>query len=300
VPDGNHDHEHEGGQLGLDMFGVFLAGDRDTLVNLVNKHAGELQAWPEALTRVPAPFREDAEMSGAWMQFAVAVAEILAKRGDRRLLDRLTGPADNPIVRWQHALEQAKRLRADGRFVASDELLTGVIAELRASRGTAVDEMLGPALGMAGANAFDRGDMVAARRLTDEALRECERTADVAGVAIYSENLANLVITTDGDGQGAFRRRLVRAQELHDVGRLIEARTLCLDVIAGVDAVPRDAPERGYRSKAHGLLGMIVYRMHDPTWAEEETRLALEAGQEAGDEAAVVIYTANLDVLRRN
>jgi hypothetical protein len=70
-------------------------------------------------------------------------------------------------------------------------------------------------------------------------------------------------------------------------------------VIAVVDAAPRDAPERGYRSKAHGLLGMILYRMHDPTWAEEETTLALEAGKEAGDEAAVVIYTANLDVLRR-
>ncbi len=298
MPNGNNDHEHEGGQLELDMFGVFLAGDRDTLANLVNEHAEEL-ALPEALTRVPAPLREDAEMSGAWVQFAVAVAEILAERGDRRPLDRLTGPADNPIVRWQNALGQAERLRADGRFVASDELLTGVIAELRTSSGTAVDAMLGPALGMAGANAFDRGDMVAAQRLTDEALRECERTGDVAGVTIYSENLANLVTTSDGAGQGAFRRRLARAQKLHDAGRLIEARTLLLDVIAVVDAAPRDAPERGYRSKAHGLLGMIFYRMHDPTWAEDETRLALEAGKEAGDEAAVVIYTANLDVLRR-
>src|SRR6266567_1247806 len=153
--------------------------------------------------------------------------------------------------------------------------------------------------GMAGANAFDRSEMVAAQRLTDEALRECERTGDVAGVTIYSENLANLVTTSDGAGQGAFRRRLARAQKLHDAGRLIEARTLLLDVIAVVDAAPRDAPERGYRSKAHGLLGKIFYRMHDPTWAEDETRLALEAGKEAGDEAAVVIYTANLDVLRR-
>ena len=76
-----------------------------------------------------------------------------------------TCPADNPIVRWQNARGQAERLRADGRFVASDELLTGVIAELRKSSGTAVDAMLGPALGMVGANAFDRGDMVAAQRL---------------------------------------------------------------------------------------------------------------------------------------
>jgi hypothetical protein len=76
-----------------------------------------------------------------------------------------TCPADNPIVRLQNALGQAERLRADGRFVASDELLTGVIAELRKSSGTAVDAMLGPALGMVGANAFDRGDMVAAQRL---------------------------------------------------------------------------------------------------------------------------------------
>ena len=298
MPNGNNDHEHEGGQLGLDMFGVFLAGDRDTLANLVNEHAEEL-ALPEALTRVPAPLREDAEMIGAWVQFAVAVAEMLAERGDRRLLDRLTGPAGNPIARWQNALGQAERLRVDGRFVASDDLLTGVIAELRTSSGTAVDAMLGPALGMAGANAYDRGDMVAAQRLTDEALRECERTGDVAGVAIYSESLANLVTISDGAGQGAFGRRLARAQKLHDAGRLIEARTLSLDVIAVLDDAPRDAPERGYRSKAHGLLGMILYRMHDPAWAEEETRLALEAGKEAGDEAAVVIYTANLEVLRR-
>lgn len=55
----------------------------------------------------------------------------------------------------------------------------------------------------------------------------------------------------------------------------------------------------GRSASAHGLLGMILYRMHEPTWAEEETRLALEAGKEAGDEAAVVVYTANLDVLRR-
>jgi hypothetical protein len=299
VPDDNNDQEHEGGQLGRDMFGVFLAGDHDTLANLANKHAEEMQALPEALTQVPAPFREDAQMSAAWGQFAVAVGEILAERGDRRLLDRLMGSADNPIVRWQNALGQAERLRADGRFEASDELLTGVIAELRTSSGTAVDAMLGPALGMAGANAFDRRDMVAAQRLTDEALRECERIGDVAGVAIYSENLADLVTVTDGDGQGGLRRRLARAQKLHDAGRLIEAQTLCLDVMAVVDAAPPDAPERGYRSKAHGLLGMILYRMHDLTRAKEETRLALEAGKEAGDEAAVVIYTANLEVLSR-
>jgi hypothetical protein len=299
VANGDNDHEHVAGQLGLDMFGVFLAGDHDTLANLVNQHAEELQASPEAVIRVPAPLREDAEMSGAWAQFAVAVGEILAERGDHRLLDRLTDPADHPIVRWRNALGRAERLRADGRFVASDELLTGVIAEVRTWNGTGVDEVLGPALGMAGANAFDRGDMVAAQRLTDEALRECERIGDAAGVAIYSQDLANLVTTSDGDGQGAFRRRLARAQELHDAGRLIEARTLCLEVIAVVDAAPHDAPERGYRSKAHGLLGMILYRMHDPASAEEETRLALEAGKEAGDEAAVVIYTANLDVLRR-
>ena len=101
-------------------------------------------------------------------------------------------------------------------------------------------------------------------------------------MAIYSASLANLVITSDGHGQGAFRRRLACAQELHDAGRLIEARTLLLDVIAVVDAAPRDAPERGYRSKAHGLLGMILYRMHDPTLGRGVNKARVGVGQGGG------------------
>ena len=43
---------------------------------------------------------------------------------------------------------------------------------------------------------------------------------------------------------------------------------------------------------------MILYRMHDLSEAETETQRALEAGREANDDVAVVIYTANLEVLR--
>jgi hypothetical protein len=103
-----------------------------------------------------------------------------------------------------------------------------------------------------------------------------------------------------GDDRGGVRRRLARAQQLHDAGRLAEAHDLVVGVVADVDDAPPDSVSRRYRSKAHGLLGMVLYRLKDLAGAEEHTLLALEAGREEGDEAAMVIYPANLDVLRRD
>ena len=201
--DDNLESEHEVPDVVLELFDAYVSSDDDTFIVLVNERFAALQAVSDTLARVPAAIRGDPEISEAWAQFAWAAAHLLAERGDRRLLDRITAPADNPMVRWQHAFELADHLREDGRFVESDELLTDLIAELRMCRGTGVDRVLGPALGTAGANAFDRGDLFAALDLLIRRPGFARMRADRRSrrIAIYSDNLATL-----GDGHSGRSR----------------------------------------------------------------------------------------------
>ncbi len=271
------------------MWGAFQAGDIGTVEAYVDRYLEALGAATDRFTIVPEPLRSDSSAIEAWVEFAVTVGRLLAGRGDQRLLSRIMSSDDNPIARWQDTVSEAQLLRQDGRFEAAAELLAAIIPELRAARGSAVDTLLGKALGQAGANAFDVGDTDEALRLTDEALRECERTGDAEGVSIYSQNLATIAAAAGDDGLSAVRARLARAQQLHDGGRLDEARDLIIAVLGEVD-------DR-YRAKAHGLLGMIQYRLGDRAAAREHTRRALDAGRCVGDQAAIAIYTANLQVI---
>jgi tetratricopeptide (TPR) repeat protein len=280
----------------LPMFDAFLDGDGETVAALADQHVATLGDAAEILARVPEPFRENADVAQAWVQFAVALAQRLAAGGDDRLLTRIMAPADNPILQWQTALGRAQELRDDGQFAESDAALAPAIAGLRTSQGSAVDSMLPKVLGIAGANAFDRGDTETALQLTDEALRECERTGDTEGVATYSQNLATIAAAAT-DGGSTVRQRLARAQQLHDAGRLDEARVLGEEITVAL-STGADAEAR-YLAKAHGLLGMVLYRLGDLAGAEVHTRAALDAGREHGDEAAVVIYGANLEVIGR-
>ena len=116
---------------------------------------------------------------------------------------------------------------------------------------------------------------------------------------IYSQNLATIsALADDRDRSATVRERLSRAQMLHDRGRLLEARDRAAEVVD--ELLRADADARRYLAKACGLLGMILYRLDDLPGARDHTAAAIAAGREAGDDVAVVIYTANLDVIDRH
>jgi tetratricopeptide (TPR) repeat protein len=279
------------------LFEDVRTGNEEATRRFIADYGQFLGDMVEDLARVPEVIRDDEAMVGEWVQFIVFVASLLADQGDSRLLRRLTGPDDNPIERWNDLLFQAQQLRAEGRYEASDAVIGELLPELRSSRGTAVTSLIGKTLGLAGANAFDRGDNEAALRLTDEALRECERSGDTEGVAIYAQNLATIAAAAQEQAPSPVRRHLVAAQRLHDAGRLAEALEQVRAAVAALD--DDDGPDNAYRAKAHGLLGMILFRLGDLTAALDHTRKALTAGQESGDPAAVEIYGANLAVIER-
>lgn len=279
------------------LFEDVRSGNDQATLRFIADYGRFLGDMFEDLARVPGTIRDDEAAVGEWVQFIVFVASLLAEQGDDRLLNLLTGPASNPIERWNDLLLHAQQLRAEGRYAASDDVIAPLLAELRSARGTAVTALIGKTLGLAGANAFDRGDHQAALRLTDEALRECERSGDAEGVAIYTQNLATIAAAAEQDERSPAREHLVAAQRLHDAGRLAEAHEQSGAALAAVDAAA--GPDHAYRAKAHGLMGMILFRQGDLAGALEHTRRAVEAGQESGDPAAVEIYGANVIVIER-
>jgi tetratricopeptide (TPR) repeat protein len=278
------------------MLVAFLENDPQRVADLVRTNSATLVARVEDLAVVPDEFRTDDELLQMWGTFVLHVAHLLAEDGHDALLLRLTASADDPIERWWSAVQLADRLKRERRYADSNAILAPVVEELRASRGSAVDEIRGKAIGMLGANAFNLGDLGSALSLTDEALRECERLNDEEGVRIYSENLASLRAAMDQDGESSLvRRSLARAQTLHDAGRLGEALTLVQSVVANL------TPESEfYHAKAFGLLGMVAYRLGDPVLAEDATRRAIDAGRANTDHNAVKIYEANLAVIARD
>jgi hypothetical protein len=185
-------------------FGRFTEGDRRTMEHVAAAASSIFGGMADDLARVPEPLRADEHQARTWVEFVVTLAQMLRAHGESRLANRLFSPVDNPLDAWIDALAQAQRLRADGCFAESDEVLAAALDGLRAAQGTAVDELLAKALGAAAANAFDLGRLDDALRLTDEALRECERTGDADGVATYSSNLAT-IHALDETGESAVK-----------------------------------------------------------------------------------------------
>src|SRR4051794_560940 len=288
-------HDEHYFRLLTPLWNLYAEGDEAGMRAAVMASHDELAARIDDLAIVPEAVRDDTEVAQAWVQFLLVMAEMLADAGSPELRERITGPVDNPIEGWYEALDEADRLRDDHEYAASTDKLVGLLADVSGAQGSAVDRLLPAALGLLGANAFDTGDVGRALTLTEQALERCEAMADAEGVRIYSENLATIRAEAEADPDTSeIRQRLARGQVLHDTARLEEARGV---VQAVLESLPKEPST--YHPKAFGLMGMVAYRLGDLETAASTTQAAIDTGRLVGDETAIVIYGANLEVIHR-
>jgi hypothetical protein len=276
------------------LFAAILRGDADEFTDLCQRTAPLiLQFFPD-WTKAPDDVRNDPRMANAWAQCLLTIAQAFESAGRPELLATLMGGEDNPIVRWENSLAKANRLSDVGEYPESSRLLEDVLREMEGASGSAVDRYRPKIYGQLGVNAFRLGDYAAARRFTELALADCERTGDEKGVEVYAQNLATLS-AVDADGPTAqCRRAVVKAQQLSDGMRYEYSNEILGDVLRSIEANPALLT---YRAKARGLMGLNFYRVGDLARAREFTELALGDCDKGGDQAGARIYRENLRVI---
>ncbi len=140
---------------------------------------------------VPPELRDDPPVVEGYCAGLLAVAQTFADRlGSPELLQRLLGsPQDNPLIRWQESLRQAQALMADLRYREARQLLTDLLIDVRALRGSGVDTYLPVTLGQLGDCYFQARQAEKAVGPWQQALDLCARHGDGDGVVAYLGNL---------------------------------------------------------------------------------------------------------------
>ena len=287
------------------LFTAILQEDADRLMTLCNDYGGAIVEHFATWTKVPPEVRGHEQSMQAWAHCLMTLARLFEDNGVPDLMERLTGGADNPIVRWRDTFARASALAQAGDYEASSQLLANLSAEMKGAQGDIVDDYLPKAYGLLGTNAFHLGRHDEAVRFTRQALDDCRRSGDTAGVRAYTENLrvlaaAAAAASTDEASVRLCRIRasLARAQDLSDDARFDQSNDLLEEVLAEI-AAAGDRPGREYRGKALGLLGLNCLRLGDSARARTHTTAALEDCRTRADGDGVRIYTANLAHLDR-
>jgi tetratricopeptide (TPR) repeat protein len=176
------------------LFDAVAAGNEAALAKACARHeAAVLEHFP-TWTKVPVPFRSEPDALAWYGQGLIGVAKhFAASRGHSELLASLIGaPADNPLTRWQSALEQAAELMGECRYVEAVELLRTALGAGERLQGSGVDSYLPVTLGRLGECLFHAGDAEGAIDPTERALALCEAQRDDEGIVAYLGNLAEI------------------------------------------------------------------------------------------------------------
>src|SRR5262249_23190206 len=98
-------------------------------------------------------------------------------------------PGDNPVLRWQESLKQAREEMASLRLNDAIARLTDLAIDVGRLRGTAVEDYLPVVLGSLGECYFHSGQHDRALEPTRQALERVRHRDDVEGIVAYLGNL---------------------------------------------------------------------------------------------------------------
>src|SRR4051794_20058683 len=105
------------------------------------------------------------------------------------LWNLLTQPRDNPIQRFNEAIEKARTLLAEMQFDSAIELLTGQLIDSQGCVGPAADVFRSYAHGILGHALFQSGHASDAIAHYRQALSLCELQGDAEGIGVYLSSL---------------------------------------------------------------------------------------------------------------
>lgn len=165
--------------------------DLDRVVAIARLHEDEIVArFPTWARRDPAlgpPARGELD---AYVHFLGTLADVFARvLGRQELWDRLSGGADNPIVRWEKELVQASALVESARYDEAITQLEATLARVKALSGNAVDALLPKTLGQLAVAYFHLGRAQDALPVFERALALCRDVGDREGVRVYHRGL---------------------------------------------------------------------------------------------------------------
>jgi tetratricopeptide (TPR) repeat protein len=170
------------------------ARDQGELGELCRAHRETIPVAFATWTVVPAEIRPDKRAVQRYVNGLIAVGRFFAEQlDDPSLLQRLMPPGkDNPLVRWEEGLAEARELMGKLAYAQAEQLLASTVAAMRGSSGTGVDRLLPPTLGALGECLFQQGRAELALAPTTEALALCRQQRDTAGVQAYLGNCYEL------------------------------------------------------------------------------------------------------------
>ncbi|MEO5729185.1 MAG: tetratricopeptide repeat protein [Byssovorax sp.] len=176
------------------LFDAVAAGDATSLAKECAAHEAMVLEHFPTWTTVPASFRSEPDALAWYGQGLIAVARhFAASRGNSELLASLLGaPEDNPLNRWESALEQAAKLMGECRYDEAAPRLRAALSSGERLQGPGVDSYLPVTLGRLGECLFHTGDAEGAVAPTERALALCVAQRDHDGVVAYLGNLAEI------------------------------------------------------------------------------------------------------------
>lgn len=277
------------------LFTAIGQGDGHQFAALCNQYAPLIVQYFDGWKKVPQNIRGDREAVDLWGHCLITIAGAFESAGHPQLLASLMGPpGDNPITRWVREFTRASHLSETGQYQESNAALLKILDEMQGSLGSAIDDSRPKVYGLLGTNFFRMDDPGQARKYTELALRDCERTGDQEGVSIYTENLATLLAADPECALAQCRRKIARAQDLSDQLRYAESTALLHAALGDIEQNPE---LRSYRSKVHGLMGSNFFRLGETARARELTERAVQDCEADRDDKGVRIYRENLRVI---
>ena len=280
------------------LFTAIRQGDSDKFVALCNKHGSSIFEHFDKWKRPPEAIRQTPEEMNAWAHCLVTIAKAFESAGYPELFASLTGDTgDNPITGWTNAFANAHQMSEIGRYKESNATLLQILDEMKQTMGgSAVDRYRPKIYGLLGSNYFRMEDFGKAKRYTDLALADCERTGDREGVSVYTDTLATL-LAADSNSQAAHcRKTIAKAQDFSDELQQERSNGLLREVIKEIEKNPE---LRFYRAKVYGLMGSNYYHLDDMQHAREYTELAIKICKAEGDDKGVRIYKENLNAISK-
>ena len=175
------------------LFAAVDSGDMGRLEELCRAHRGAIvEAFP-SWQAVPEDIRGDANRLHHYANSLITVARIFAERlGDDSLIRTLAGNADNPLAKWDGALQAAAEEIEDMRYAEAGRRLEHVLDETNALRGTGADQLRPITLAFLGECMFQEGNADAALPFYELALEGVRAIGDASGIAAYLDSLYEL------------------------------------------------------------------------------------------------------------
>ena len=207
-------------ELRKQLFDAVARNNARKFQKLFDRHEAVLQEHALGWSQVPDTYRAALGWYGPGLG---AVAQELARRGHRQLLERLDPPR-NLVEEWGAALNQVDRHRAAGHFVEAAQLAESILARVAHLRGIGVDGHFARTLCRLGESLFHLGQMDAATARMREALACCEALGDHERSIVCLENLFEIQ-RYQGDSAGAAGSLEQAARLLERQGRTSQART---------------------------------------------------------------------------